>query len=175
MGSRAADPKRATRALVALASAGVAFTVHEYETPPPAAPRERSARPHYGLDAAAAIGMAPARIFKTLVASVDGQLVVGVVPVAGELNLKALASAAGGRRAEMADPAEAERATGYVVGGISPLGLRRRLACVVDASAMAWPTIFVSAGRRGLQVELAADDLVRVAAAVVAPIGRVGG
>jgi Cys-tRNA(Pro)/Cys-tRNA(Cys) deacylase len=162
-----------TPALAALAAADVPFTVHEYEAPAPASPRDRQRRPQYGLDAAEATGTDPRRIFKTLVASVDGRLVVGVVPVAGELDLKALAAAAGGRRAEMADPASAERATGYVVGGISPLGQRRRLPCVLDESALALETVFVSAGRRGLQVELAPADLVRVAGATCARIARV--
>ena len=96
--------------------------------------------------------MPPARLFKTLVASVDGRLAVGVVPVAGSLDLKALAAALGGKRAAMAEPAAAARATGYVTGGISPLGHRSRLRVVVDASAEDWETVYVSAGRRGLQV-----------------------
>ena len=115
----------------------------------------RHERPSYGLDAAAALGVDPRRIFKTLVAAVDGDLAVAIVPVAGELDLKSLADALGGRRAELADPAAAERATGYVVGGISPIGQRRRLPTVLDASAAAFETILVSAGRRGLQVEIA--------------------
>jgi Cys-tRNA(Pro)/Cys-tRNA(Cys) deacylase len=161
-----------TPALAALAAAKVAFTVHEYESASPASPRDRERRPHYGADTAVALGVHPDRIFKTLVASVDGRLVVGIVPVSGELDLKALAAVAGGRRAEMADPAEAERATGYVVGGISPLGQRRRLAVVLDVSAMAFPTILVSAGRRGMQAELAPADLAQLAGATIAPIAR---
>jgi Cys-tRNA(Pro)/Cys-tRNA(Cys) deacylase len=112
----------------------------------------------------------PGRLFKTLVVSVDGRLAVGVVPVAGSLDLKAIAAALGGKKAAMAEPAAAERATGYVTGGISPLGHRSRLPVVVDASARDWDTVYVSAGRRGLQVSLAPDDLVRVANATVAPI-----
>ena len=111
-------------------------------------------------------------MFKTLVASVDGRLVVAVVPVSGTLDLKALAEAVGGKRAEMAQPAAAERATGYVVGGISPLGHRSRLPVVVDATVEGLVRVYVSAGRRGLQVSLAPADLVAVTAARVAPIGR---
>jgi Cys-tRNA(Pro)/Cys-tRNA(Cys) deacylase len=160
-----------TRALAELRRAGVAHTAHEYASPERSG-RARDARPSYGEDAAAALGVDPARIHKTLVASVDGRLVVAVVPVAAELDLKALADAAGGRRAALADPAEAERATGYVRGGISPLGGRRRLPTVVDAAALEWPTIYVSAGRRGLQVELGPAELVRLTSATVAAIGR---
>ena len=163
---------RGTPALAALAAAGTAHVVHEYEAPEPAGARDRDARPHYGLDAAAALGVDPARIFKTLVASVDGRLVVGVVPVSGELDLKALAEAAGGRRAELAEPEAAQRATGSVVGGISPLGHRRPMPVYVDAGAAAFATIYVSGGRRGLQVELAPADLVRLAGATTARIAR---
>ena len=164
-------PGGGTRALDELRRAGVAHTVHEYEPAEPSG-RARDARPHYGDAAAAALGVDPRRIHKTLVASLDGRLVVAVVPVAAELDLKALADALGGRKAAMADPAEAERATGYVRGGISPLGQRRRLPTVIDAAALDWPTVHVSAGRRGLQVELAPADLVRLTAAVTAPIAR---
>ena len=114
----------------------------------------------------------PRPVFKTLLADVDGRLVVAVVPVDRSLDLKALATAVGGKRAVMAEPAVAERATGYVVGGISPLGQRRRLPTVVDASALDRPTMLVSAGRRGLDVELAPADLVRLTAAVTAPLAR---
>lgn len=161
-----------TRALAELARIGVAYTVHEYAPHQPAGP-DRGRRPAWGEDAAAALGVDPARIHKTLIAAVDGRLAVAVVPVAAELDLKALADALGGRKAEMADPAEAERATGYVRGGISPLGQRRRLPTVVDAAALELPTMFVSAGRRGLQVELVPADLVRLAGAIVAAIARV--
>lgn len=153
-----------TPATTALAAAGAAFTVHEYEHDP----RSES----YGEEAAAVMGVDPARVFKTLLADVDGRLTVAVVPVSGQLDLKALAKAAGGRKAVMADPRAAERATGYVVGGISPLGQRRAHPTVVDASALDWPTVCVSAGRRGLEVELAPADLVRLTGAVTAPIGR---
>lgn len=162
---------RGTRAIDVLRRAGVAHSVHEYETEP-ATGRDRDTRPSYGLDAAAALEMDPRRIFKTLVATVDDRLAVAIVPVAAELDLKRLADALGGRRAAIADPAAAERATGYVVGGISPLGQRRPLPTVLDASAGDNATIFVSAGRRGLQIELAPSDLARLASAVVAPIAR---
>jgi Cys-tRNA(Pro)/Cys-tRNA(Cys) deacylase len=145
--------------------------VHEYELPP-ASGRARDARPAYGLDAVRALGMPEERVFKTLVASVDGRLVLAVVPVAAELDLKALATAAGGRRAEMADPTAAERSTGYVVGGISPLGGRRRLPVVIDDAAFGHPTINVSAGRRGLEIELSAIDLAHAAHAERASIAR---
>ena len=160
-----------TPALDVIVRAGVAHTVHEY-TPPERHGRDRDRRPTYGADAAAALGVDPRRIHKTLAATVDGQLVLAVVPVDRELDLKRLADAVGGRRAEMADPAAAQRATGSVVGGISPLGSRRALPVIVDADALDLESIFVSAGRRGLQVELAAADLVRLAGATVARIAR---
>ncbi|MFE5244909.1 MULTISPECIES: Cys-tRNA(Pro) deacylase [unclassified Streptomyces] len=153
-----------TPATVALTTAGTAFTVHSYDHDPASA--------SYGEEAAQALGVSPDRVFKTLVAEVDGELVVAVVPVAGSLDLKALASAVGGKRATMADPAAAERTTGYVRGGISPLGQRKRLRTVLDASAGAHATICVSAGRRGLEVELSPEDLTALTTATVAPIGR---
>ncbi|MCZ2527615.1 Cys-tRNA(Pro) deacylase [Streptomyces sp. NPDC059506] len=153
-----------TPATVALTAAGVAFTVHTYEHDPAAA--------SYGGEAAEAMGTDPARIFKTLVADVDGTLTVAVVPVSGSLDLKALASAVGGKRAAMADPAAAERTTGYVRGGISPLGQRKRLRTVVDATALEHGTVFVSAGRRGMEVELPPQDLVRLTGATTAPVAR---
>src|SRR6476469_10039374 len=146
-----------TRALDLIVRAGVPHTVHEYRAPEPHG-RERERRPRYGVDAADALGIDPARVFKTLAASVDGRLVLAVIPVDRELDLKRLADVAGGRRAAMADPAEAERATGYVVGGISPLGTRRTLPLIVDEHAREHETVQVSAGRRGLQVELAGED-----------------
>ncbi|NJQ06710.1 Cys-tRNA(Pro) deacylase [Streptomyces lonarensis] len=151
-----------TPATVAATAAGVAYTLHSYEHDP--------AAPSYGEEAARALGTSPDRVFKTLVAEVDGRLTVGVVPVAGSLGLKALAAAVGGKRAVMADPAAAERSSGYVRGGISPLGQRRPLPTVVDASAARLPTVFVSAGRRGLEIELAPAELVRLTGAVLAPI-----
>ncbi|WP_369043779.1 Cys-tRNA(Pro) deacylase [Streptomyces sp. Midd1] len=153
-----------TPATVALTEAGVPYTVHAYELDP--------SHPSYGEEAAEAMGVSPERVFKTLVADVDGALVVAVVPVAGSLDLKALATAVGGKRAAMADPAAAERTTGYVRGGISPLGQRKRLRTVLDASAAAHATICVSAGRRGLEVELSPADLAQLTEAVSAPVGR---
>ncbi|MEU5399429.1 Cys-tRNA(Pro) deacylase [Streptomyces sp. NPDC005963] len=153
-----------TPATVALTAAGAEFAVHAYEHDPAAA--------SYGEEAAQAMGVSPDRVFKTLVAEVDGELTVAVVPVAGQLDLKALAAAVGGKRAAMADPAAAERTTGYVRGGISPLGQRKRLRTVLDASASSHATICVSAGRRGLEVELSPAALAELTSAVVAPIGR---
>ena len=130
------------------------------------------ASPSYGEEAALALGVCPDRVFKTLIADVDGELTVAIVPVAGQLDLKALAAAVGAKRATMADPVAAERTTGYVRGGISPLGQRKRLRTVLDATASGHPTICVSAGRRGLEVELAPADLAALTGAVLAPIGR---
>jgi Cys-tRNA(Pro)/Cys-tRNA(Cys) deacylase len=118
------------------------------------------------------MGVPAERVFKTLLAEVDGKLAVAVVPVSGQLDLKALASALGGKKAAMADPAAAERTTGYVLGGISPLGQRKKLPTVVDESALGYETMFCSAGRRGLEIELAPADLVRLTSARTAPIGR---
>ena len=160
-----------TRAIEIVRRAGIEHRVHVYE-PAERHGRERDARPAYGLEAAEALGVSPDRVYKTLVATVDERLVLAVVPAATELDLKRLADACGGRRAELADPAEAMRATGSVIGGISPLGSRRPLPVVVDSGATAHQTILVSAGRRGLQLELAPADLVRVSGATVAPIGR---
>ncbi len=151
-----------TPATALLTKAKVPFTLHPYEHDPRAEA--------YGEEAAAALGVPQDRIFKTLIAAIDGKLVCGVVPVAGRLDLKALAAAVGAKKAEMAESTAAARATGYVVGGISPLGQKSRLRVVVDASAERFDTVFVSAGKRGLQVELAPADLVRLASAVVAPI-----
>jgi Cys-tRNA(Pro)/Cys-tRNA(Cys) deacylase len=157
----------ATPAVRALERAGVPFSLHEYD------PASTGSGAHgYGAVAVAALGADPAQVFKTLVARVDGALTVAVVPVSGQLDLKALASAAGGRKAAMADPADAERATGYVRGGISPLGQRKQLPTVVDDSALGFGTVLVSAGRRGLQVELPPADLVRLARARTAAIAR---
>jgi len=155
-----------TPATVALTKAQIPFVTHEYAHDPAAA--------SYGTEAAEVMGVDPARVFKTLVADVDGKLTVAVVPVSGSLDLKALANAVGGKKAAMADPAAAERSSGYVLGGISPLGQRRQLPTVVDASALGFETMFCSAGRRGLEVELAPADLVRLTSAVTAPIGRAG-
>jgi Cys-tRNA(Pro)/Cys-tRNA(Cys) deacylase len=164
-------PSGGTPALDLLARAGVPHLVHEYG-PPERHGRDRDRRPSYGSDAAAALGVDPARVHKTLAVSVDGRLLLAVVPVDRDLDLKRVAGAVGGRRAVMADPSEAERTTGYVVGGISPLGARRALAVVVDAGALDLDSMFVSAGRRSLQVELSPADLVRLAEATVAHIVR---
>jgi Cys-tRNA(Pro)/Cys-tRNA(Cys) deacylase len=153
-----------TPAVVAAQRAKVAYRIHEYEHDP--------AAPSYGLEAAEKLGLDPGQVFKTLVASVDGKLVVALVPVAQSLDLKALAAAVRGKRAAMADLGEAERATGYVAGGISPLGQRKRLATVVDESARRWERMYVSAGRRGVEIELAPDDLIRLCQATVAGIAR---
>jgi Cys-tRNA(Pro)/Cys-tRNA(Cys) deacylase len=154
-----------TPATVALEKAGAAFTVHAYAHDP-------ASGLSYGDEAAAALGTSPEQVFKTLVAEVDGALTVAIVPVAGSLDLKALAAAAGGKRAVKADPAAAERSTGYVLGGISPLGQRKALPTVLDASALAFRTVFVSAGKRGLEVELAPADLQSLTSATLASIAR---
>lgn len=156
----------ATPAVRVLEAAGIPFEVRSYD------PDDHEEGQGYGEAAVHALGQDPARVFKTLVARVDGALTVAVVPVAGQLDLKALAAAVGGRKAAMADPGDAERSSGYVRGGISPLGQRRALPTVVDASALELPTVCVSGGRRGLQVELAPADLVALTRARTAPIGR---
>jgi Cys-tRNA(Pro)/Cys-tRNA(Cys) deacylase len=153
-----------TPATVALTAAGVAFALHPYEHDPRAA--------SYGLEAAEALGVEPGRVFKTLMATVDGALAVGIVPVDRQLDLKALAKALGGSRASMAEVATAERATGYVAGGISPIGQRRAHPTVLDESAAAFETVFVSGGRRGLDLEIAPADLIAVTRAATAPIAR---
>jgi Cys-tRNA(Pro)/Cys-tRNA(Cys) deacylase len=155
-----------TRATELLAKRGIWHVVHRYRHDP----RHSS----YGQEASEALGVPAERVFKTLVADVDGQLTVAVVPVAGTLDLKALATAVGGKRAAMADPAAAQRATGYVTGGITSIGLRRPLPVVIDASALAHPTVFCSAGQRGVEIELAPDDLVAAAGATTAPIAGSG-
>ena len=154
----------ATPATRAAAGAGVDFTTHGYPHDPAVA--------SYGEEAARAMGVPPEQVFKTLVAEVDGQLTVAVVPVSATLDLKALAAAVGGKRAAMADPAVAERATGYVRGGISPLGQRKALPTVLDDSAHGRATVCVSAGRRGLEIELSPTDLVTLTGATTAPIAR---
>lgn len=162
---------KGTPATRLLTEQGVPHTVHTYEIAPAAA--------SYGEAAAAALGVEPERMLKTLLAVVSGaadpQLSCAVVPVAGELDLKAFAQALGGKRAVMADPAVAERSSGYVVGGISPLGQRTRLPTAVDETVELFGTVVVSGGRRGLSIELPPADLVRLTGAVVAPIARDGG
>ncbi|MBT2209845.1 MULTISPECIES: Cys-tRNA(Pro) deacylase [Actinomadura] len=164
MSAAKAKGAKGTPATLAAAEAGIEFTLHAFEADPDAE--------SYGRAAADALGLPPEHVFKTLLTEVDGRLTVGVVPVSASLDLKALAAAAGGKKARMADPADAERATGYVVGGISPLGQRRRLPTVLDASASALGTLYVSAGRRGLEIELSPADLVRLTGAVLAAIAR---
>lgn len=159
-----------TPATVALTAAGIDFTLHPYEHDPRAT--------SYGLEAAEALGLDPARVFKTLMAELDPStgsgraLVVGIVPVSGQLDLKALARALGGSKTAMAEVAAAERATGYVAGGISPVGQKRRHPTVLDSSALDHATIYVSAGRRGLDLEIAPADLVRATGAITAAITR---
>ena len=155
---------RGTTATMALERAKIPFTLHEYAHDP----RHES----YGTEASEALGVAPDRVFKTLVAEVDGALVTGVVPVEGQLDLKALAAACGGKKAAMAQVAAAERATGYVAGGISPVGQRKRLPVVVDASAMGFGTVFCSAGRRAPGRRVPARSPARAAGATVAAISR---
>ncbi len=166
--ARRAKGGGATPATRALAAAGVAYTEHPYEHDP--------AAQSYGLEAAEAIGVEPELVFKTLLAQTDlprdHGLVVGIVPVTGQLDLKALAAAVGAKKATMADPALAEKTTGYVVGGISPIGQKRALATVLDSSALSHPTVFVSGGRRGLDLELPPSDLVSLTSALTADIVR---
>lgn len=144
--------------------AGIQFSIHEYTHDPNAA--------SYGLEAADKLGIEPARVFKTLIADADGRLVVGIVPVTASLDLKALAAAADCKRAQMADLAAAERATGYVAGGISPIGQKKSLRTILDKSAATFTTIFVSAGRRGLEIELAPADLILLCNGKMAAIAR---
>jgi Cys-tRNA(Pro)/Cys-tRNA(Cys) deacylase len=162
-----------TPATVALEKAGVPFSLHAYTHDP-------ASELSYGEEAATALATSlgvPAddvreRVFKTLVAEVDGALTVAVVPVSSTLDLKALAAAMSGKRAAMADPAAAERTTGYVRGGISPLGQRKPLPTALDASALAFATVFVSAGRRGLELELSPAALVALTSAITALLAR---
>jgi Cys-tRNA(Pro)/Cys-tRNA(Cys) deacylase len=153
---------RGTPATALLTRQKVAYRQHPYQVDP--------ATPNYGAEVAAALGVSAARVFKTLVAEVDGALTVAVVPVTGGLDLKALAAAVGGKRGSLADRTRAERTTGYVRGGISPIGQRRQLPTVIDSSAEKSGTIYVSAGRRGLQVELSPADLIRLTGAIIFPI-----
>lgn len=153
-----------TPATVALTKAGVTFTTHTYEHDP--------AAKSYGLEAAEALGLQPEQVFKTLLIDVDGRLSVGVVPVDKQLDLKAVAAALNGKKATMADPAAAERITGYVVGGISPIGQKRLLPTVIDETATIHETVYVSGGRRGLDLGLSPTDLLKLTAARTAPIAR---
>ncbi|NII39832.1 Cys-tRNA(Pro)/Cys-tRNA(Cys) deacylase [Curtobacterium flaccumfaciens] len=158
----AASPS--TPATLALERAGVPFTPHVYE--------HHESATNFGEEAAAALGLREEQVFKTLVVSVDGDLAVAIVPVADRLDLKAIAAAVGGKKASLADPSLAERRTGYVVGGISPVGQKTRIRTVLDASASQHATIFVSGGRRGFDIELSPADLARVTDASTAPIAR---
>jgi Cys-tRNA(Pro)/Cys-tRNA(Cys) deacylase len=153
-----------TRATDLLTRLGIGHTIHRYSHDP--------RHPSYGQEASEALGVPPERVFKTLIADIDGQLTVGVVPVAGSLDLKALAAAVGGKRAAMADPVQAEKSSGYVTGGIAPVGLRKRLPVVVDETALRYATVFCSAGQRGLEIELAPADLISAAGARTAAIAR---
>ena len=154
-----------TPAINTAKKAKIPYTVHSYQHDQAAA--------SYGLEAAEKLGVAPDRVFKTLVTALDGQtLAVAVVPVATTLNLKLLAKAAGAKRAEMADKAMVERVTGYVLGGVSPLGQKKRLKTIIDSSAETLSTVLVSAGRRGLEIELQPKDLAKLTGAVFADIGE---
>jgi Cys-tRNA(Pro)/Cys-tRNA(Cys) deacylase len=153
-----------TPATVALTKAGLPFTTHAYEHDP--------AAKSYGLEAAEALGLDAGQVFKTLLVEVDGKLAVGVVPVDKQLDLKAVAAALSGKKAAMADPAAAERITGYVVGGISPIGQKRQLPTVVDSTATDHDTVYVSGGRRGLDLGLSPTDLISITTARTAPIAR---
>jgi Cys-tRNA(Pro)/Cys-tRNA(Cys) deacylase len=149
-----------TPAVQAAKRAGIEFRLHEYDG-------VDVGDGDYAVAVAAALGQPPARLFKTLVASVDGRLEVFIVPADKQLDLRAA-----GKRVTLADSAAAERATGYVIGRISPLGQRKRLPATIDETALDWETLLVSAGRRGLQIELAPADLVRLIGARVAAIAR---
>ena len=153
-----------TPATVALREADIPFIEHAYVHDP--------AVTDFGREAADALGVEPDRVFKTLLAEIDGRLVVGIVPVTGKLDLKALATAVGGKKATMADAAVAERRTGYVVGGISPIGQKTAHPTVLDETAQLWDTVFVSGGRRGFDLELSAADLIRATSATVTDITR---
>lgn len=151
-----------TPAVLALSAAGIAHTVHEYD-------RNEDLR-DFGREAAEALGLDADEVFKTLIVVADDGLVVAVVPVSCQLSMKRVAAAVGAKRAVMCDPAAAERSSGYVVGGISPIGQRRRLRTVVDETAQLYDTIYVSGGRRGLEIGIAPTDLIRLLDAVVAPV-----
>jgi len=152
-----------TPATAVAKKAGIAHRIHEYTHDP--------AAESYGAEAAASLGVPEERVFKTLVVSLDGrELVVAAVPVADMLSMKQLARAAGARKASMASPAEVERSTGYVLGGVSPLGQKKSLRTFIDDSAAQFDTVYVSAGRRGLEIELAPADLLRLARGTFAPL-----
>ena len=157
-----------TPAINVAKKAKVKFNVHEYQHDPNVA--------SYGDEAAQAIGVDPARVFKTLLVSVNGnanKLAVGVVPVAGQLDLKAMAMALNAKKVVMANPEDAERATGYIVGGISPLGQKKRLPLVLDESAKQFETIFMSAGRRGLEIEMSYLDLLSLTNGQMSAVAKI--
>ncbi|MCU1543105.1 MAG: ybaK [Microbacteriaceae bacterium] len=162
--SKHTDAAGGTPATVALTAAGIRFLPHAYE--------HDAANTNYGTEAASALGLDPEQVFKTLLAEVDGSLVVAIVPVTGTLDLRALARAIGGKKAVMADPAVAQRKTGYIVGGISPIGQKTPHPTVLDETAELYPSIFVSGGRRGFDIELAPADLLRITGGSVAAIAR---
>jgi Cys-tRNA(Pro)/Cys-tRNA(Cys) deacylase len=153
-----------TPATIALAAAGVRFLPHAYDHDP--------ANTNFGLEAATALGLDPEQVFKTLLADVDGALVVAIVPVTGKLDLRALARAVGGKKAVMADPAVAQRKTGYIVGGISPIGQKTAHPTVLDETAELYPSVFVSGGRRGFDIELAPADLLSITNGRIAAIAK---
>jgi len=154
----------ATPATIALGAAGIPFTEHAYAHDP--------GNTNFGLEAAEILGVDAGQVFKTLLADVDGSLAVAIVPVSGKLDLKAFAAALGGKKAEMADPRLAEKRTGYVVGGISPIGQKLAHPTVLDETAELYDTVFVSGGRRGFDIELAPADLAAITRAAIAAIGR---
>jgi Cys-tRNA(Pro)/Cys-tRNA(Cys) deacylase len=158
------DAMPSTPATVALTSAGIPFTERAYAHDP--------ANRNFGQEAADVLGVDPEQVFKTLMVDVDGRLVVAIVPVTGKLDLGALAAAVHGKRAVMADQSVAERKTGYLVGGISPLGQKSRHETVLDETAELFDTVFVSGGRRGFDIELAPSDLIAATSATVAAIAR---
>jgi Cys-tRNA(Pro)/Cys-tRNA(Cys) deacylase len=154
-----------TPAINAVKKAGMPYTLHEYEHDP--------SSESYGMEAAEKLGVPPERVFKTLVAALDGnELAVGIIPVDSMLSMKLIAKAAGSKKAAMAPKADAERSTGYVLGGVSPLGQKKRLRTFIDSSAESFPTIFVSGGRRGLDIELRPDDLKKLTGGTYAPLRR---
>jgi Cys-tRNA(Pro)/Cys-tRNA(Cys) deacylase len=153
-----------TPAIARAESAGIAFTVHEFET---------GSGPGFGAPASAVLGLLSERVFKTLIAKLDGsRLVVAILPVSAQLDLKRLAAAAGAKRAALASAREAERATGYVLGAISPLGQRQSLPTFVDTSALGFATIYVSGGRRGLELELTPHALLELCKGAAVGLAR---
>lgn len=152
-----------TPAIKAAQKAKIRYTLHEYDHDP--------ATESYGEEAVEKTGAAPGQVFKTLVVSLDGkELAVGIVPVSAMLGLKQVARAAGAKKAAMADKQLVQRTTGYVLGGVSPLGQKKRLKTFIDQSAEAFETVFVSAGRRGLEIELAPTDLARLTGGQLVPL-----